>query len=333
MPRLAAPDPDLPQIVTAAEAYAAGLTRDQVRHRVRSGRWRALAHGVYARTPDSPEPDHDGASGPAARHEEAAVAAALAFPGSVVALHSAAVLHRLPHWSSHLDEVALNVPFGRWNGNQPGVRVHRMTLTEDDLNTSRRVPATTVARTCVDLARLAPPAYGLAVMDAALRSEAVDPAALAAVWQRSVDRRGACRAQTLLREADARRESVAESGSWVYFMRHGIVRPEMQVEVRTLFGAVARVDFLWRAAGIVGECDGRVKYATREDVYQEKRREDDLRALGLTVIRWGWDDLRDGRLAARLRALVGSSSASGTPYGGVATGLPSIRQRRKGRAV
>lgn len=333
MPKLAEPDPDLPEIVTAAEAYAAGLTRDQVRQRVRSGRWRTLAYGVYARTPAPPGPDLQGPFARAAQHAEAAVGAAWAFPGAVVALHSAAVLHRLPHWPPWLDEVALNVPLGRWNGNQPGVRVHRMTLTDDDLDQSRRVPATTVARTCVDLARLAPPAYALAVTDAALRAEAVDPPVLAVAWQRSVDRRGASRAQTLLREADSRRESVAESGSWVYFMRHGIARPEMQVEVRTLLGAVARVDFLWRAAGIVGECDGRVKYVSREDVYREKRREDDLRALGLTVIRWGWDDLRDGRLAARLRARVGSASSASAPCGSVAPLRPSIRQRRKGLAV
>lgn len=325
---LAGPDPDLPEIVTAAEAYAAGLTRHQVRQRIRSGRWRALAHGVYARTPAPPSLDREPHLTQASRHVEAAVAAALAFPGSAVALHSAAAFHSLPTWQPLLGEVALNVAYGRWNGNQPGVRLHRMRLGEGDLDLALRVPVTSIARTCLDLARLAPSAYGLAVVDAALRAQAVDLARLDDGWQRSVDRRGAARARVLLREADGRRESVAESGSWAYFMRHAIARPEVQVEVRTTLGAVVRVDFLWRAAGVVGECDGRVKYATREDLYREKRREDDLRALGLTVIRWGWSDLREPGLATRLRRMVGAG-----PYASVAPSEPSIRQRRTPRAV
>jgi very-short-patch-repair endonuclease len=328
VPRLAEPDPHLPDVLTAAEAYAAGLTRHQVRQRIRSGRWRPLAHGVYARTSHASEGAVDLHVTEAARHAEVAVAAALAFPGAAVALHSAAVLLALPTWRPLLREVALNVPFGRWNGNQPGVRVHRMRLAEEDIDRSMRVPVTSVARTCMDLARLAPAAYGLAVADAALRAQAVDHLGLAGAWERSVDRRGAARARDLLGEANGHRESVAESGSWVYFMRHRVARPEMQVEVRTLLGAVARVDFLWRAAGLVGECDGRAKYTTREDLYREKRREDDLRALGLTVIRWGWDDLRDGRLAARLLARVGSA-----PYGSVAPFESSIRPRRTDRGV
>jgi very-short-patch-repair endonuclease len=328
VPRLADPDPHLPDVVTAAEAYAAGLTRHQVRQRIRSGRWRPLAHGVYARTSHAEDVDRDLHATEAARHAEAAVAAALAFPGAAVALHSAAVLHALPTWRPLLAEVALNVPYGRWNGNQPGVRVHRMRLAEDDIDCGMRVPVTSVARTCVDLARLAAPAYGLAVIDAALRAQAVERTRLDDAWQRSVDRRGAARAQVLLREADGRRESVAESGSWAYFMRHAIARPEVQVEVRTALGALVRVDFLWRAAGVVGECDGRAKYVAPEDLYREKRREDELRALGLTVVRWGWADLRDPALAARLAPLVGRG-----PYASVASAGSSIRQRRTERRV
>ncbi|MSV72356.1 MAG: hypothetical protein F2881_03480 [Actinobacteria bacterium] len=52
MPTLADPDPHgLAPIVTRPEALAAGMTRDEVRHRLRSGRWRALAPGLYLREP------------------------------------------------------------------------------------------------------------------------------------------------------------------------------------------------------------------------------------------------------------------------------------------
>jgi hypothetical protein len=47
-----------------------------------------------------------------------------------------------------------------------------------------------------------------------------------------------------------------------------------------------------------------MKYTTPGDLYSEKRREDELRAEGFTVVRWSWSDLFDGRLADRLRILL-----------------------------
>jgi very-short-patch-repair endonuclease len=77
---------------------------------------------------------------------------------------------------------------------------------------------------------------------------------------------------------------------------------------------IARVDFLWREERTVGEFDGRIKYGrllqpgqTPEDViFAEKVREDLLRDLGWTVVRWLWRDLyRSGVLRDRvLRALA-----------------------------
>jgi hypothetical protein len=58
-------------------------------------------------------------------------------------------------------------------------------------------------------------------------------------------------------------------------------------------------DFWWPETGLVGEFDGRGKYlrdeftrgrTTAEVVLDEKRRENRLRALGLTVVRWEWAD-------------------------------------------
>jgi very-short-patch-repair endonuclease len=57
---------------------------------------------------------------------------------------------------------------------------------------------------------------------------------------------------------------------------------------------VGRVDFAWLEQGVVGEADGRVKYADRNAVRvieAEKERQARLEALGLVVVRWGWRDL------------------------------------------
>jgi very-short-patch-repair endonuclease len=63
---------------------------------------------------------------------------------------------------------------------------------------------------------------------------------------------------------------------------------------------IARVDFWWERVGLVGECDGQMKYETPADLYAEKRREDTIRAHGYRVIRWGPQDLRSTLLAQRL---------------------------------
>jgi hypothetical protein len=90
----------------------------------------------------------------------------------------------------------------------------------------------------------------------------------------------------------------------------GFRLPVLQHEVHDGGELVARVDFWWPDVRLVGELDGRLTYraggvpdprAAEDRVWGEKRREDRLRALGLRVIRWTWDDaLRSTPLATLL---------------------------------
>jgi very-short-patch-repair endonuclease len=229
---------------------------------------------------------------------------ALAYPGAALALHSAALGHSLPLWRPLPADVALNVPWSQWNGSRPGVVLHRMTVPESDI-VPGRVPMTSVARTCIDVARLMSPADGLAAADAALRLGLTTAAELHLVADTCIDRRGSRGAQIVVAHCDPRRESPAESGSWIYFLRHRLPLPEMQVEITTGFGLqIARVDFLWRNARLVGECDGRMKYTSADDLYREKRREDEVRGEGFDVVRWGPRDLGNDDLARRLRRFL-----------------------------
>jgi hypothetical protein len=117
--------------------------------------------------------------------------------------------------------------------------------------------------------------------------------------------RGSRRAPQALEHLDPARETPLESASWAYFIDCAVPLPTPQVDYRDIDGRfVARVDFAWRDRGVIGECDGRIKYADQDALYKEKLREDALRAMGLTVVRWGAADLRSGALAARLHALV-----------------------------
>jgi hypothetical protein len=77
------------------------------------------------------------------------------------------------------------------------------------------------------------------------------------------------------------------------------------------------VDFYWEEHKTIGEFDGKIKYGRLlkpgqriEDViFDEKVREDELRDLGLQVVRWLWNDLgRAGLLRERvLRAFARAS--------------------------
>lgn len=109
--------------------------------------------------------------------------------------------------------------------------------------------------------------------------------------------------RALLDRADPRCESVAETRTRVLLVDLGFdVRS--QVEVRDHGRLVGRVDFLV-GDRVVVEFDGMVKYAGadgRDALAAEKRREDELRALGYVVIRLTWADLEHpARIAARVR--------------------------------
>jgi hypothetical protein len=108
--------------------------------------------------------------------------------------------------------------------------------------------------------------------------------------------------------ADARSESVGESRSRVAIARAELPPPTLQWEVRDGDGRlIGRVDFGWPEQRVIGEFDGKMKYGRQstgdvtegETVYREKRREDELRAQRLAVVRWGWEDLEGFETVAR----------------------------------
>ena len=75
---------------------------------------------------------------------------------------------------------------------------------------------------------------------------------------------------------------------------------------------MGRVYFLVAVRSVV-EFDGAVKYAGPDGVealVAEKRREDQLRALGYAVVRVTWDDLaHPARLLAAIRAALSAPAA------------------------
>ncbi len=137
------------------------------------------------------------------------------------------------------------------------------------------------------------------------------------------ERAGARRAALALSLGDAAAESVGESVSRVRIHLDGLEAPALQVRLAEGGADVARVDFWWAAARVVGEFDGRKKYrvdgvpdrrSVEDRVWAEKQREDRLRDLGVRVVRWTWSDLwTPGVLARRLLAAGVRPAPSGRP--------------------
>jgi len=296
--------------VSLDEALRAGLSRAQVRYRVSTGLWEKIGRGRYVRAAALATINGEWKQREV-RHAAMAASAASALPGTVVALESAALVHGLPLLSAPRC-VELVAPVGGWTGIRGGVRLHGLSLVEDEamalparedppLVNDERVRVTTPSRTWFDVARTRPLADALAVGDAVLRDRLCSREQLEVVATRAANFRGCRRVARALPLLSPLRESPLESVSFAEFVDWGIPLPEMQVTILDEEGFVGRVDFLWRDALVIGEADGAGKYENRGVLLAERQREQRLRDLGYIVVRWTWDELMNEPWKVRLR--------------------------------
>jgi len=189
---------------------------------------------------------------------------------------------------------------GRSNGDV----VRHAVAGRPDVTTVDGIAVTTAARTVVDLTRVAGLAVGVVAGDAAVRRGLTSVDELRVQTALAGRGRGVRAARWMVELVDGRSESPGESLSRARMAELGLPAPLLQHEVRDRQGLVGRVDFWWPEHGVVGEFDGRVKYGSdaADGLWQEKLREDRLRAAGLAVARWTWSDAWAGDpMAARLR--------------------------------
>ena len=264
------------------------------------GQVRRIRRGAYVGV------DHWASLDEVARHVLAVRAALASQPGATVSHWSAAAVLGLPLVGRRDVDVHLTIAPSSGGRSTPGVRRHQVAA-RANAHVVDGIRVTPVARTLVDLARDAGVLAAVVAGDAALHAARVTAGDLAA----EVAPLGRCRGVRAARRAvalmDPSAESPGESLSRVRMAELGMPPPVLQHELRDADGFVARVDFWWPRLGVVGEFDGRAKYglagdltAAGERLWQEKLREDRLRALGLTVVRWTWSDAWRGEPMARL---------------------------------
>jgi hypothetical protein len=295
-------------VFTAVDVRRAGYAHLEVRHLCASGRWHRLRRGVYITAEDLARADDDGA-----RHrlDCMAVLLALGRPTAVISHGSAARLWGFPVRRDQDADVRLTDPAHGRRGR--GFRVTRAPLGPTETHRRGLLPVTTAARTLVDCAREGPLEDAVVAMDAGLLAgtvaldQLVEAAARASRWP------GGPRAARALSLADGRAESPLETRGRLRIVGAGLPAPELQVEIRTGGRLVAVVDAWFDEPAVAVEFDGRVKYtdpwrgrSPERVLWEEKRREDELRALDIGVVRIADADVGDHwpRVEQPLRRLL-----------------------------
>jgi hypothetical protein len=207
--------------------------------------------------------------------------------------------------------------------------VTRLNLPLADHTLRAGLAVTTLTRTVVDIAAQVPLAEALMTVDAALRqgTPLVDLQQQLETCQRI---QGWARASAALAAGDPASESPLESLSRGRAIERGMPVPLANVVIRYPDGWV-RVDELWAELGVIGECDGKVKYAdpaTASDaIWKEKRRHERLQDLGFEIARWGMAEVAgDGAaMEARFRSAASRQRAVGFTWpAGVTAEVPTL---------
>lgn len=276
------------------DLLAAGFAEGELRRWLRSGELVSLRRGVYLRS-DSLPADAE------ARH---ALSVQAALPGlaadAVVSHVSAAVLFGLPVWNVSLARVHVTRPRRAGARRTARLHVHAAPLDPDEVVEVGGLAVTAPARTVVDIARSLPFEQAVCMADGALQARLLTRTEVDAALARSGRRPGTPAARRVAQFADGLSESVGESRSRVALRRAGLPVPVLQWTVDSVEGhPLGRVDFGWPDLCTVGEFDGRIKYGRLlrpgqdpgDAVFEEKLREDAIRAEGLAMVRWCWSDL------------------------------------------
>lgn len=277
---------------TSREALAAGYSVDEIRVALRTRRWIRLRKGVYmdsARWAASDERE---------KHLVAAAAVLVCLaPGPVLSHVSAARLHGLlvPHDAG--PDVRVTA-VDQWRAGR-GYRVARAALPpEDVVPWFGTLAATSPARTLIDCSREWELNAAVIALDAAQHVGTVSRSELLRAVHSARHRTGASAAARAVGLSDGRAESPFETEGRLSMVAAGLPLPELQVEIHDERGLIGRVDGWYEQAAVAVEFDGRVKYSdpwngrSPSDVlWEEKRREDRLRRLGVRVARLARADL------------------------------------------
>jgi predicted transcriptional regulator of viral defense system len=299
-------------VFTAQEALAVGLTVDDIRAELRRHRWMRLRKGIYASS------ERVAAADDRERHLMDCLAVLLSLDrGPALSHASAARVHGLllPRSADSMVRLTDDV---QWRSGR-GYRVARGQLPTDDVEPWLGFPATTIPRTLVDCAREWSQVDSVIALDAAMFAKQVTRAALVAAVLAARHRPGIGAAARALHLADGRAESPLETRARLRLLASGLPLFDVQPDLYDEHGFVGRLDGWYEEAAVALEFDGQVKYSDpyrgrtpAQVLWEEKRREDAVRAVDIRFVRIVSEDL--GAPWPRVVARLGNLLA--TPYVG-----------------
>ena len=292
----------VPTLLTTGPFRGSDSVRSGVltKRQLESGAWRRLLRDVYVH--ETFELSH--------LIRCRAVALVLP-PGAAVSGASAAHLHGAD--ILHQDApVEVTLPRELRLPPHRGVLPHYSELRPDDVTGSPGVPTTTPTRTAFDLGRGRRLEEAVVGVDALLQAAGITLEAIARYGSDRSHWHGVRRLASVLALAAPGAESPMETRLRLLLTRAGLPMPVLQHRVWDGAGAfVARLDLAYVEHRLGIEYDGEC-HLDPTVVRKDLLRQNALRALGWTVLRFTADDVQ--RHPARLVAQVGA--ATGLPYAG-----------------
>lgn len=277
---------------------------------VRRGWWWRLQYGVYV-----DQLVREAAM--ARRQDEHLLIAAAAMHGMSMPVHAFGITAALLHELALPDDLPEVIDLVRDTDSERrgrsvrtprdarlrSVRVRCHPLGDDEVMRVRGLRVVTRPLAAISAAASLKPDWAVAVLDAAAWDQ---PDVLNECGRFVVDwpmMKGIGVVRAALHLARSGAQTPLESHSRLRLMRAGLPEPQLQVPLHDRAGLIGRVDMYWPELGVVGEADGAIKYQTRDDLLKEKHREDRIRALGLSVVRWTWSEIwqESGEVARRIR--------------------------------
>jgi very-short-patch-repair endonuclease len=272
-------------VITLAQANRAGLSRYAVSRRVRSGRWRRCALGVYF-ADDRPFTDSARIRATVWTYGRQAAASGLA----------AAWWHGLTNFAPDIVEVT--VPRDSNGRSHPGSRVRRRDLKSADVVERRGLAVTALPLTVVEAAVRR--GGGARLMDSALQRHTE----LSALWHahlRNKGRYGSPAARRLLQAASDGARSEAERLLVKLLRDNGITGWRTNYPVGKY-----KVDVGFPKQKVAIETDGWAFHSDQEAFQKDRERQNYIMLLGWQVLRFTWLDLVEypERVLAVIRSAI-----------------------------
>jgi very-short-patch-repair endonuclease len=264
-------------VVSRAQLLATGVESGAIERRIRAGRLHPVHRGVYL------------VGHPVMVQGAREVAALFACgAGAVVSHLSAANLLQLLPYPANPRPVDITV-VGRQPARRRGIRVHRVSaLDQRDVRRVGRVPATTVARTLLDLAAvLRTSQLERALAEAQVR-RLVTERDLEDQLERNPRRPGTRALRRIVNKEGGPAITRSEAERRMLRLVRAAELPAPQVNARL---GRYEVDFLWRERRLVVEVDGYASHGTRRAFERDRERDATLAVAGYTVLRVTWRQL------------------------------------------